>query len=83
MYSTDVNFCYYMTLTIGAITTFIERIVLLEFIHRLVSQKIEELKIYITNITIHTSTKFTQVSITNHRATYPPHLDPSGQRGGQ
>jgi hypothetical protein len=34
-----------------------------------VSQKIEELK-YIPNITIHTSTKFTQGSITNHRATY-------------
>jgi hypothetical protein len=48
----------------------IERIVLLDFIHRLVSQKIEELKIYIQNITIHTSTKFTQGSITNHRATY-------------
>jgi hypothetical protein len=48
----------------------IERIVLLDFIHCLVSQKIEELKIYIPNITIHTSTKFTQGSITNHRATY-------------
>jgi hypothetical protein len=36
----------------------------------LVSQKIEELKIYIPNITIHTSTKFTPGSITNHRATY-------------
>jgi hypothetical protein len=32
--------------------------------------KIEELKIYIPNIRIHTSTKFTQGSITNHRATY-------------
>jgi hypothetical protein len=30
-----------------------ERIVLLDYIHRLVSQKIEELKIYIPNITIH------------------------------
>jgi hypothetical protein len=47
-----------------------ERIVLLDFIHRLVSQKIEELKIYIPNIPIHTSIKFTQGSITNHRATY-------------
>jgi hypothetical protein len=35
-----------------------------------VSKKIEELKIYILNITIHTSTRFTQGSITNHRATY-------------
>jgi hypothetical protein len=34
------------------------------------SQNIEELKIYITNITIHTYTKFTQGSIANHRATY-------------
>jgi hypothetical protein len=32
--------------------------------------KTEELKIYIPNITIHTSTKFTPGSITNHRATY-------------
>jgi hypothetical protein len=51
--------------------TQLERIVLLDFIHRLVSQKIEELKnIYVANITIHTSTKFTQGSTTNHRATY-------------
>jgi hypothetical protein len=48
----------------------IERIVLLDFIHRLVSQKIEELKIYIYQISQYTSTKFTQGSITNHRATY-------------
>jgi hypothetical protein len=48
----------------------LERIVLLDFIHRLVSQKIEELKIYVPNITLHTPTKFTQGLITNHRATY-------------
>jgi hypothetical protein len=59
--------CYVVNCNI--IVTSIEGIVLLDFIHRLVSQKIEELKIY-TNITIHTSTKFTQGSITNHRATY-------------
>jgi hypothetical protein len=46
-----------------------ERIVLLDFIHHLVSQKLRNKK-YIPNITIHTSTKFTQGSITNHRATY-------------
>jgi hypothetical protein len=46
----------------------IERIVLLDFIHRLVPQKLRNEK-YIPTITIHTSTKFTQGSITNHRAT--------------
>jgi hypothetical protein len=37
----------------GHLTLNVERIVLLDFIHRLVSQKIEELKIYIPNVTIH------------------------------
>jgi hypothetical protein len=39
-----------------------ERIVLLDFIHRLVSQKIEKLKIYIPKITIHTSKIHTRVN---------------------
>jgi hypothetical protein len=50
-----------------------EGVGLLEFFHRLVSQKtneIYELKILRQNITIHTYTKFTQGSITNHRAPY-------------
>jgi hypothetical protein len=50
-----------------------ERIVLLDFIHRLVSQKtnkIEELQIY-TKISQYTRPqKIAQGSITNHRATY-------------
>jgi hypothetical protein len=55
----------------------IERIVLLEFIHCLVSQKIEELRIYIPNIAIHTPTKFTQGSITTEQLTWVhTHINP-------
>jgi hypothetical protein len=47
-----------------------ERIVLLDFIHCLVSQKNWGIKIYIHKKSQYTRPKFTQGSITNHRATY-------------
>jgi hypothetical protein len=49
----------------------IERIVLLDFIHRLVSQKNWGIKYIYTKKSQYTRPKFTQGSITNHRATYP------------